>query len=156
MEPEIVEQRGNCDYVPLTDKQLGQIAIEHGVSELYEKLVNGLKGVFEDHYWNTKSTIAFIGTSEKDETQIVILSVIPGRSKLPDGVKFTVYFERFLNFFGLDRESALEILPLNRRKWKSYGGLEYSGYEGFFKTPIEIDNFLDKLLEAKKLKTKPV
>lgn len=136
------------DKIRLTEEELREIADSNGVGELYSKLVEGLRLLF-DYTSTTKSSITFIGV--QDEKRNTIFSLIPSESNISQGVKFQVYMKRFSEFFNIEEDLAKSLLPTNKTEWNPYPklGIQYSGYEGFFKDAEEVERFLIELRKRK-------
>lgn len=134
---------------PLTYEELQEIAERNGVGEIYQRLVEGLSGHF-DRRGTTRSSIAFAGTI--GESQNTIFSIIPKESDPDDGLRFQVYITRLSEYFGIDEEQAIALLPTHREVWEYYKGAtpEWSGYAGFFKILEEVERFLTGLSEVRK------
>jgi len=76
-----------------------------------------------------------------------LFSLIPKSSDFENGLKFQVYINRLSDFFSIDKEKIIPMLPKNKKEWV-YGKEtepEWSGYEGFFKNLDEITKLLDGL-----------
>jgi hypothetical protein len=60
-----------------------------------------------------------------------------------------VYVDRFINYFGINKETAIEILPLYKEKevYDKWAG-EFGG--GYFKDNNQIEMLLSRLNELKK------
>ena len=129
--------------VSLTLYDLAEIAENNGVGELYRKISEGLRGKFKIQTGQTM--LRFKGKIEDSEK--AIFNLIPEKSYKGEGLCFQIYLSRFAAYANLSEESVLNILPSNKREWKYYSQAteEYSGYEGFFISDIEIEKFLDGL-----------
>lgn len=127
----------------LSYEELEEIAENNKVSNLYQKLVNGLEGKF--FKGTTRSQINFKGNVF--EKNSAIFNLLPPKSSDEKGLAFEIYFERFTNYTGLSDERTLEILPINRSTWSYQGARvsEWSGYEGFFVSDEEVEKFLNGL-----------
>jgi len=128
---------------PLTYEELQKIAEQHGVGELYRQLVKGLTSVF-DQRGTTRSTIAFIGIMR--ESRNTIFSLVPGESDSNKGLRFQVYIDRFCEYFGINKEDALKILPPGSKESEAWRGGPPT-LIGYFKGEEEIDNFLMRLTQ---------
>lgn len=126
----------------LTEEQLQSIADEKGIGEVYSYLAKGLSRLF-DSKGTTLSSLAFSGL--QDGKMNTIFSIIPQESNAEEGLKFRVYSKRFSKFFNIGEEEAKMILPENRKEWQFSHEPEYSGYEGFFKSLKQAEDFLKKL-----------
>jgi len=125
----------------LTYDELEELAVDNGVEELYRTLVSGLESVFQKH--TTRSSIGFTGALENRRRTII--SLVPGDSSGDAGVRFQIYIERFKRLFDFSDEHAAAALPDDRQSWRFYEGADddYSGYQGFFATPSDVDRFLE-------------
>lgn len=126
----------------LTFDELLTIANNNGVGELYTRLVDRIKDRFE-LIKSTRSSIGFLG--QIGNSKNTIFSLIPEGSSSINGLKFQVYISRFADYFGLDEEISICILPKNKKEWKYYKDAppEWSGYEGYFGDIEEIETFLN-------------
>lgn len=126
----------------LTEEQLQTTADEKGVGDIYTHLANGLGRLF-DSKGTTLSSLAFSGV--QDGKMNTIFHLIPQDSNAEKGLKFRVYSKRFSKFFDISEEKTNMILPEDKKEWQPYPQPEYSGYEGFFKSLEQAENFLKKL-----------
>lgn len=126
----------------LTEEQLQSIADEKGIGEVYSYLAKGLSRLF-DSKGTTLSSLAFSGL--QDGKMNTIFSIIPQESNAEEGLRFRVYSKRFSKFFNINEEEAKMILPENRKEWQFSPEPEYSGYEGFFKSVKQTEDFLKRL-----------
>lgn len=133
------KRRPNLSY-----EQLQSTAEEKGVLEIYNNLVANLTPMF-DKKGTTASSFAL--TALQDGRDKTIFSLIPRESNPEEGLKFRIYLERFAKHFGISEEQAESILPENKRAWKYYSSAppELSGFEGFFKSIDEAEEFLSEL-----------
>ena len=132
---------------PLTYEELEEIAESNGVGELYRSLVDGLIPLF-DQKTTTRSSIAFIGIMGEKRARNTIFSLLPGESSLEEGLRFTVYIDRFTEYFDVDKKDIIEIMPMYQkvRDYEEWAG-EFGG--GFFRNKEQIKKFLEKLRELK-------
>jgi len=154
IEPSQVEYRTQTKTTskrkpPLTYEELQEIAERNGVGEIYLRLVEGLSGHF-DRTGTTRSSIAFVGNI--GESQNTVFSLIPKESNLDDGLGFQVYITRLSEYFGINEEQAIALLPKHKGEWKYYRGAppEWSGFAGFFKNLEEVEYLLTGLNEVRK------
>jgi len=126
----------------LTEEQLQSIADEKGVAEIYSYLATRLTRLFNSK-GTTRSSLAFSGL--QDGKMNTIFSLVPQESNAGEGLKFKVYSKRFSKFFNISEEETKMILPENKKEWHFGPEPEYSGYEGFFKTIKQAEDFLKKL-----------
>jgi len=49
-----------------------------------------------------------------------------------------------MNYFNIDKDSLLSMLPENKEDWKYYpdADLDYSGCTGYFQTDDEVNRFI--------------
>jgi hypothetical protein len=132
-----VSTRKRAPY--LTLQQLEEIAENNGVGDLYKRILQNLEGKFI--VTTSRTMLNFRGNL--DGSIKAIFNLIPERSN-SQGLCFQIYFSRFINYTSLGSETAFNLLPPNRKSWKYYENAneDYSGFEGFFKAPYEVDRFL--------------
>lgn len=128
---------------PLTYEELEEIAEKNGVGNLYRKIIENLSNYF-DQRATTRSSVTFIGLMGEEKSKRTILSILPGESDQQRGVKYNVYIDRFVEYFGIDRESTINFLPNYQQKDIGWAG-EFG--EGYIKDETQLDEFL-KQLEA--------
>jgi hypothetical protein len=129
---------------PLTFEELQTIAERNGVAELYERLFFRLSAHF-DQRGTTLTTATFIGVIGGSRS--TILSLASGASEPDKGVLCSIYIERFCRYFGLARESAVGLLPVDSREGEAWKGGPPM-YFCFFKDANEVDRFLAGLGSA--------
>jgi Endonuclease NucS len=123
-------------------EELQTIADQNGVGEIYKVLAAGMEQYFKRSV--PKATLlGFVGRI--GESQNAIFNLVPTASTPQGGLRFQVFFEKFVVFFGLDKSKALSILPPTKHEWQFSPGLEWSGYEGFFRNLGEANAFLEEL-----------
>ena len=66
-------------------------------------------GLFFDQRTCTRTTVAFIGVLEGSRN--TIFSLIPGESNQRDRVRFSLYFERLMNYLDVEKIAIRDILP---------------------------------------------
>ncbi len=152
IEPGQVEYRTQIKSIskrkpPLTYEELEEIAESNGVGKLYRSLVNGLIPLF-DQKTTTRSSIAFIGIMGEKRARNTIFSLLPGESSLEKGLRFTVYTDRFAEYFNVDKNSVTDIMPMYQKEkvYEDWAG-EFGG--GFFKDEEQVKRFLEKLRKLK-------
>jgi hypothetical protein len=123
---------------PLTFEELQSIAERNGVGELYKRLVVGLSAHF-DQKGTTRTTATFIGVI--DGSRNTILSLVPGASNPNRGMCCHTYIERFCRYFGLERDEAVGLLPVDSSEGEAWKGGPPM-YFSFFKDTDEVDRFL--------------
>jgi hypothetical protein len=123
---------------PLTLEELQEIAEQKGVGDLYKSLVEGLTNFF-DQRTTTRSTVAFIGVFE--ESRNTIFSLVPGECDSEQGVRFTFYSDRILEYLNASKDDLIAILPSNSEETRQYR-TSPDTFVGFFKDSHEVDHFL--------------
>ena len=80
-----------------------------------------------------------------------IFSLIPTQCSQEEGLKFQVYIYRFMNYFNIDKDSLLSMLPENKEDWKYYPGADedFSGCTGYFQKEEEVNKFITWLSTLK-------
>ena len=133
----------------LTYEELEEMADKNGVGNLYKKLVEKLDYYF-DSKGTTRSSIAFIGYMKKEaKHRRTIFSILPGESNLLKGLCYKTQFGRFINYFDIDKQLGLSILP-SYKKTGRYGDSDREYGEGYFKNENEINKFLIEMAKLKK------
>ncbi|MFE3845874.1 DUF91 domain-containing protein [Thermoplasmatota archaeon] len=124
----------------LSFDELEEIANNNGVGDLYKMFIDKLNPHFET-IRRTRTSIAFVG--QFGESKYAIFNLIPTESNTDFGLKFQVYVNRFSEYFKIDKNKLIELLPKNKKEWRYYpeASDEYSGYEGFFKDETEVKIF---------------
>ena len=127
----------------LTVEELTQIADEKGVREVFIFLAEGLKPLF-DVRGTTRTSIAFQGNI--DGRRRVIFSLIPKDSDKNKGVRWQLYFKRFVAYFGLDEEKIIELLPTTKEPYEYYQNApdDLKGYTGYL-NQNEAENFVREM-----------
>lgn len=147
IEPSAVElhsrAKGTSKRHPnLTPEELGRLAQESGVQELYNYVVES----FERHLrrGTTRSTMRFTGRLGGGNK--VVVSLLPGQSSSADGLHYQLYKHRFAALAGLSEEEVEALLPASNKDWE-YGpdDPDWAGYEGFIRTREEIDRLANPL-----------
>jgi len=133
---------------PLTYEELEEIATKNGVGDFYQKVLKGLSSHF-DQSATTLSNIAFIGVIGENKSRNVIFNILPRESNTKKGLRYKVYIERFIEYFGIDKKIFENIFPdyeqyLIKDQWA--GGSAC----GYFKDEEQFNEFLTKLSEIKK------
>jgi len=151
IEPSQVEYRAQTRGTskrepPLTYEELQEIAERQGVGDLFERLLAGLTDHF-DQRTTTRSSVAFIGIM--DGSRNTIFSLLPGRSNAEQGLLFQVYIDRFTEYFGVEKQIAVEALP-SYEKTAIYEDWAGEFGKGFFREETQAESFLAKLSEFRK------
>jgi hypothetical protein len=125
----------------LTPDQLRELAVAHGVGELYTRLIENLTETF-DGSTTTLSSMVFNG--ELSERRVAVLGLWPGQSSREQGLKFTAYSKRLAEYLGTSEDDVVSLLPSHKESWKYYPSAppDYWGYTGFFANTDEIDRFV--------------
>lgn len=120
----------------------------HG--DLYRQLVDELDIHFKQK--PTRSSMAFYG--KIGGRSLAIFSLDVTESSAESGLKFHVYFHRFIEYFNLDDQTALVLLPENSTETDIFPGSEedYYAYEGYFQNEEQISHFLAGLSLDRKRK----
>lgn len=140
----------------LTLEQLQEIADSREVGDEYRLLFEELQNYFEGIN-RTQTSIAFVGRF-RDKRRASIFNLIPVKSEPDKGLLWQVYALRFIEFFGIEEDVMLSVIPENREPWK-YGWAgdqkrwekegvldEWSGYQGYMKLD-EAEQFIKRLSE---------
>jgi hypothetical protein len=134
----------------LTPEALLGIADQQEVGSLYRRFVDELSRYF-DYTGTTRSSFVFMGNMNGSRN--TIFSLIPEESSAKEGIRFQIYINRFAEYFGIEKKEAIKLLPNKKEEWEYYRNAPAShvGYAGFFKNMEEIDQFLSKIAELKKI-----
>jgi hypothetical protein len=127
----------------LTPEELQRMADDIILGNLYRILVDAL-GIHL-RLRPTRSSMAFYG--KIGDRSLAIFSLDVTESSAGSGLKFHVYFHRFIEYFNLDDQTALDLLPENSTETDIFPGSEedYYAYEGYFQTEEQVSNFLSGL-----------
>lgn len=147
IEPTEVEYRAKRQSTskrkpPLSPKELQEIADNNGVGEIYSKLEERVTKFF-DQTATTLSSRTFIGIM--NGSRLTILNLIPTESTSDKGLKFRVYINRFADYFGFDRENAVNTFPQEELTEQEPWSGAPSTLVGFFKDKDDVDRLLGKL-----------
>lgn len=152
IEPSEAEYRARTKSISkrkpsLSYEELQEIAEENGVGDTYRRIVAGLSKCFDQRV-TTRSSVAFIGIMGESKSRNTIFSILPKESDSGKGVRFTVYTDRFMDYFGIEKSVAIDIFPSYETiaVYEEWAG-EHGG--GFFKEEARIEEFLTKLTEFK-------
>lgn len=131
----------------LTYEQLEEIAEKNGVGDLYRYFVDSLTPLF-DKTSTRRSSIAFVGLL--DGSKKAIMNLIPQDSNQNKGLYFQVYIPRLSDYFNVDKNHLIALLPKQSEEWKYYYNAppDMSGYAGFFKNKAEIQQFVKGLSKS--------
>ncbi len=133
---------------PLSIEEIFEIAENNGVRKEFETLFEGLKPPIFDYNQTTRSSIAFIGKMGEKESRNTIFSLRPSESNTDVGVKYDVFLDRFIEYFGMDREIAKDLFP-NYSMKAVYD--EWAGEigHGYFESIEQISKFISDLKKIK-------
>ena len=129
---------------PLSYEELERIAEENGAGDLYKKIIEELPEYFEQNV-TTRSSVAFIGIMGEDKSRKTIFSILPEKSSSEIGIQYEVYLDRFVDYFGINKE-VVDVLSSYKREPDRDGG-EFG--KGYFKNEDQINKFLKQLDEIK-------
>jgi len=127
----------------LTYEELGALAEEAGVQDLYRYAVSAFEGSLQKH--TTRSSIGFAGIFDGSRKNVI--SLLPGESSATEGLRYQIYFNRFRLLTGLSEEAGLGLMPSHHDRWIYYetAGPDYEGFHGFIKSREEIDRLVEGL-----------
>lgn len=140
----------------LTFEQLQEIADAREVGNVYKFLFDNLQNRFEGMN-RTQTSISFLGHF-REKRRASIFNLIPVNSDSNKGLLWQVYDLRFLEYFDIENDEMLSILPHDRepwkygwpgdqKKWETKGVLdEWSGYQGYMKLK-DAKEFISRLSE---------
>lgn len=134
-----------------TYEELAEIADGKGVGELYKTITEEL---LKDHFSRTDrrtGAITFNGDCNAGKSA-VIFSLILSESNQNNGLKFRLYIKRFEEYFQIPEPKILTFLPKKIEEWTfdPEAGDSWSGYQGFFENPQDVEKFLQGLNSSKK------
>ncbi len=130
----------------LTYEELEGMAEANEVQSIYQRAFEGLEAVF-DQKQTTGSSVAFIGLMGEENSRKTIFSLLPGESSKEKGLKFKVYFDRFIDYFGMSKDRALKLLSdYEERKGSDWRERD----EGYFQDESKVESFIKELKECKK------
>lgn len=123
----------------MTMEELAAAAKATEVSGLYHPLVHALSKSLKKA--PTRTSLAFSG--EYNGMQAVMIGLIPTQSSAEQGLKFQIYLMRFTQRFGVSAADLIAALPETKHPWAYVNSPDpqYGGYEGFFRTPAEVERF---------------
>ena len=147
IEPSTVElqsrAKGTSKRRPnLTPEELGRLAQESGVQELYDHALES----FERHLRKrtTRSTMGF--TSQLGGGNKVVVSLLPGQSSSAEGLHYQLCKHRFAALADLTEEEVEGLMPASRKHWEYVpDDPDWEGFEGFIQTREEIDRLANAL-----------
>ena len=121
IEPSAVElhsrTKGTSKRRPnLTYGELGQLAEESGVQELYQHAVSSFEQALQKH--TTRSSIGFAGLFEGSRKNVI--SLLPGESSDAEGLKYQLYKHRFAALAGQIDVDVEALIPTSHEDWIYY------------------------------------
>lgn len=131
----------------LTYEELEKIAEKNKVGDLYRKIVEELTRYFDQRV-TTRSSVAFIGIMGENKSRKTIFSILPEKSSSGTGIQYEVYLDRFVDYFGINKE-VVDVLSSYKRE-SDREGREFG--KGYFKNEDQINKFLKQLAKIKKVK----
>ena len=150
IEPEEVEYKARTRASSkrrraLTYEELEQMARSAGVEALFEQIDQGMSSVFSKG--TSRSSLRYQG-EYKGGSRRVLFSLFPGDSSREEGLKFQVYSHRLARVLETTEEQVRARLPESGAPWSfststaHTENIDWCGFEGFFKTPAEVDSLL--------------
>ncbi|BAY16983.1 hypothetical protein NIES21_28170 [Anabaenopsis circularis NIES-21] len=143
IEPNQVEEntqrQNNSKRQPnLSYAELEEIARRHGLEKIYFELYTNLVDKYFTVVSTTRSSLSFKKSNK------TIFTLIPVESNGEKGLKFRIYTTRFSEYWGIDLENIIDLLPSSKYAWENYPSAtpDWCGHEGFFKTLDEVDIFI--------------
>ncbi|NJL36151.1 MAG: hypothetical protein HC899_04890 [Leptolyngbyaceae cyanobacterium SM1_4_3] len=133
---------------------MAEIADRKGVGELYKTMTEELlKGHFSRTDRRT-GAITFNGGCSAGKSA-VILSLVLSESNPNNGLNFRLYIKRFEEYFQIPEPKILTFLPKKVEEWTfdPEAGDSWSGYQGFFENPQDVEKFLQGLNSSKEDRT---
>ena len=147
IEPSAMEQqsraKGTSKRRPnLTAEELGRLAQETGVQELYDYAL-----VSFGRHLKRRTTMSTMGfTGRLDDRNKVVVSVLPGQSSGTDGLHYQLYKHRFAVLANLTEEQTEGLMPTSRKHWEYVpNDPDWAGFEGFIRAREEIDRLANAL-----------
>lgn len=143
IEPELVESRsrtgGDRTRPPnLSFEELNSMADKREIGGLYRNLVENLETRMSKR--TSRTSLTFYGRFEQGSKAVI--RFIVADSTPTHGLKFRVYIKRFAEFFDLEEDQALALLPDNIESEKFFSHEDFSGFEGYFQTEEQVSRFL--------------
>jgi hypothetical protein len=123
-----------------SNKGTEDLADKNGIGALFKKLLAGLKGYFAQVQLTTAG-MSFSAILHKNGTYVQVISLVVRDSSKENGLRYTMYMDRFAEYFGIGRaiiRGALPDLEADRRRGRFSGR-----WVGHFRTGEDIDRFLD-------------
>jgi hypothetical protein len=123
-----------------SQKENEVVADTNGVGDMFRKLVAGLRGYFAQAQLTTAGT-SLIGVLKKNGLPVQIMCLWPRDSSKEKGLRFTIYMDRCVEYFGIGRTLIRSVLP--ELKADRRGGRFSGRSTGQFRAVEEVDRFLD-------------
>ncbi len=131
----------------LTLEQFYEIASGQGYNDL-KYAVEKFKLLFPERIITNLSKINLRVNS--NGKPLLLMSLIPKESSQSEGLKFEIYADRFMAYFNLNESELKAILPPEIKPWEfDQNDNDMKGYQGFFTSTEQLDNFVQKLSQDK-------
>ncbi len=150
IEPEEVDRKrssaGSKRRKNVSYEELEQLADERHVGHLYRQFLDGIWGRLNKY--KTLSTVGGGGRLERGRRSM--LAVVPGESDQESGLRFQLYTRPLVDYLGISVDELASALPDNARPWRPWAtdDPDSQGYAGYFRTPEEVDRFLQLLARS--------
>ncbi len=134
----------------LTQGEFQQLANETGVGDLYAHLGEKARGIMERGPMGSR----VIYKVPLDDRIVTAVIVRPEDSDAINGLRFSLSSNRLMRYFSLSQEQLADILPPSSEEITGappWGGAtaeerkSWREFSGFFRTPEEVDMFIDGL-----------
>lgn len=130
----------------LTLDQFYEIASNNGYEHL-QQAIEKLKLLFPKISTNI-SKINLYGRS--NGKLLLLMNLVPKESSQSEGLKFELIAQRFMAYFNLNESELKSILPPEIKFWEyDQNENDMKGYQGFFESIEQLDNFVQKVSESK-------
>ena len=131
----------------LTLEQFYKIASDKGYNHL-QYAVEKFEPLFTGKNTTNRSRINLRGSS--NGKPLLLMNLIPKESSQSEGLKFEICADRFMACFNLNESELKAILPPEIKFWEfDQNENDMKGYQGFFTSIEQLDNFVQKLSQAK-------
>lgn len=94
---------------PRTWEELRGFAEQRGVTQLYDKALDGFRPLF-DSVNRTRSNVAFVGAMGPDRSRNTILGIYPEASSEQAGLAVLIFTDRACEYFGLSDSAVKEVI----------------------------------------------
>ncbi len=131
-------------------KIINEKIMKHQIEELFNYALNKLSSLF-DFSRPQLSTYTFYARLTEGLRAILRLNI--DESNREKGLKIEIYTKRFANLLNISEEQVKDLIPSEKvEKW-SYvrTSEEYSGVAWYAKNENEIDEFINRVLQIKKI-----